>query len=94
MIGRMRVQKLSVALEGSVVEEAKASAARSGTSLSAWLNDAARARLVVEDGLRAVAEWEAEHGALTRLEKKRADAALDRAGVRVSAPARRSRRAR
>ena len=36
-----------------------------GKSVSAWITDAARRALLVRDGLAAVAEWEAEHGALT-----------------------------
>ena len=31
--------------------------------LSAWLNEALLNALAIEDGLSAVAEWEAEHGA-------------------------------
>jgi hypothetical protein len=48
-----------------------------GQSLSAWLNEAARTRLRVEDGLAAVAEWEAEQGPLTTDERPAADRALD-----------------
>ena len=33
--------------------------------MSAWMTDAARLALKVRDGLAAVAEWEAEHGAFT-----------------------------
>jgi hypothetical protein len=40
----------------------------------------------VEDGLAAVAEWEAEHGAFTAKEIAAADAVLDAA--RKAAPAR------
>lgn len=81
------VRKLSVALEEAVAAAASTSAARQGQSLSAWLNDAAARALAIEDGLAAVAEWEAEHGPFTDEELAAADAILDRA-------ARRSRRAR
>lgn len=74
----MSVRKLSVALEEHVAEAAAASAERHGLSLSAWLNRAAENALAVEDGLAAVAEWEAEQGALTAEELAAADAALDR----------------
>ncbi len=40
--------------------------------MSAWMTDAARLALKVRDGLTAVAEWEAEHGALTEAELKAA----------------------
>lgn len=76
----MSVRKLSVALDEQVAEAAVASAERHGLSLSAWLNRAAENALAVEDGLAAVAEWEAEHGALTAEELQSADAILDRGG--------------
>ena len=62
----MGVRKLSVALDEQVADAAVASAERHGLSLSAWLNRAAENALAIEDGLAAVAEWEAEHGALLR----------------------------
>ncbi|MHB8313307.1 MAG: hypothetical protein ACYDD0_08420 [Candidatus Dormibacteria bacterium] len=37
-------------------------------SISAWMTNAARQALLVRAGLRAVAEWEADHGALTEAE--------------------------
>lgn len=73
----MTVRKLSVALEDDVAAAAAASAERRGQSLSAWLNEAAAQALVIEDGLAAVAEWEAEHGSLTHKEMAAADAVLD-----------------
>lgn len=82
----MGVKKLSVALDERVAEAAAASAERLGLSLSAWLNRAAEKALAIEDGLAAVAEWEAEHGAFTAEEIAAADAALD--AVRKTAPAR------
>lgn len=78
----MGVKKLSVALDERVARAASASAARQGLSLSAWLNRAAENALAIEDGLQAVAEWEAEHGALTPEELRTADAILDEAGNR------------
>ena len=81
----MGVKKLSVALDERVAEAAAASAERHGLSLSAWLNRAAQNSLAIEDGLAAVAEWEAEHGPLTADELAAADAILDAA--RKVAPA-------
>ena len=52
-------------------------AAEEGLSVSAWMTRAAKRALVVRDGLRAVTEWENEHGALT-------DAELDAARRRVA----------
>lgn len=71
------VKKLSVALEQSVADEAAGAAKRHGVSLSAWLNAAAERALVVEEGLKAVREWEAEHGALTAGELAWADSVLN-----------------
>ena len=42
-----------------------AAAKAEGVSVSAWMTDAARLALKVREGLAAVAEWEAEHGAFT-----------------------------
>ena len=47
-------------------------AARRGVSVSAWITDAARLALKVQDGLAAVAEWETELGAFTEAELKAA----------------------
>ena len=82
----MGVKKLSIALDERVAAAAAASAERHGLSLSAWLNRAAQNALAVEDGLAAVAEWEAEHGAFTAEEIAAADAVLDAA--REAVPAR------
>ena len=73
----MPVRKLSVALEDGTAASAAAAAARRGVSLSSWLNEAAERSLRIEAGLRAVAEWEAEHGALTEGELAEADRFLD-----------------
>jgi predicted transcriptional regulator len=73
----MAVKKLSIALDPDVADAAASAAEISGQSLSAWLNDAARTRLHVEDGLAAVAEWEAEQGPLTAEERAAADRQLD-----------------
>lgn len=74
----MTVRKQSVALEEEVLSDVRASAARAGTSVSAWLNRAARRELRIERGLAAVAEWEAEHRPLSKTELARADRVLTR----------------
>lgn len=73
----MAVKKISIALESPVAEGAKRAADGRGMSLSAWLNEAAERALAIQDGLVAVAEWEAEHGALTEEDLAAADAILD-----------------
>jgi hypothetical protein len=74
----MSVRKLSIALEEGVANAAARSAHRQGLSLSAWLTRAAENALAIEDGLAAVAEWEAEHGALTPEEIAAADTVLNK----------------
>jgi hypothetical protein len=77
----MPVKKLSIALDEHVVHRAAESANRQGLSLSAWLNRAAENALSIEDGLAAVAEWEAEHGRLSAGELAAADTLLDSANA-------------
>ncbi len=81
----MPAQKLSIALEEPVADAARHAARRRGISLSAWLNEASRSALTVEDGLIAVAEWEAEHGPLSTESLAGADAVLDAAAIRRAA---------
>ncbi len=57
------------------------------TSVSAWITAAARQALRVRDGLAAVAEWEAEHGAFTEDE-------LEAARARLTTPKPRRRKTR
>ena len=77
------MKKLSVALDEAVAREVALAAQKKGLSLSAWLNSAAERALLIEGGLAAVAEWEAEDGALTEEELARADSVLRRSGVVV-----------
>ncbi len=72
------MKKLSVALEAEVAERAARAARVRGVSLSAWLNEAAERALKIEDGLAAVREFEAEHGAFTEAELAWADAQWER----------------
>ena len=64
--------KLAITIAPDVHEQVLAAAARRGVSVSAWMTAAARLALKVRDGLAAVAQWEAEHGALTEAELKAA----------------------
>jgi hypothetical protein len=77
--------KLAITVDPDVHERVLTAAAEDGVSVSAWLTAAARRALLVRDGLAAVAEWEADHGALTDSELA---AARDRvaAQLRVTAP--------
>lgn len=77
MVG-MPVVKRSVSLDAEVAAAAAAAAAEDGVSFSSWLSDAAARRLRAREGLRGVAEWEADTGALTPEERAGGDALLDR----------------
>jgi len=57
--------KRSISLPPDLDKEVEAAAAESGTTVSAWLAATAAHRLRLEAGRRGIAEWEAEHGALT-----------------------------
>ncbi len=81
--------KLAITVDPEVHAQVVAAAEEEGMSVSAWMTSAARRALLVRDGLRAVAEWEAEQGALTDAElaaaRRRVAAALS--GSARSTPA-------
>ena len=79
------IPKLAITVDAEVAEGIVAAAAREGKSVSAWITEATRERLAIEDGLRAVAEWEAEHGAFTEDELAAADAWIEAATAPVPA---------
>jgi hypothetical protein len=60
--------KLAITVDPDVHQRVLAAAADEGVSVSAWMTAAARRALLVRDGLRAVAEWEGEHGGFTEAE--------------------------
>lgn len=57
--------KMAISVDPEVHEQVVAAAHDEGVSVSAWMTQAARRALHVRDGLQAVAEWEAENGALS-----------------------------
>jgi hypothetical protein len=77
--------KVAITVDPDVHAGVLAAAADDGVSVSAWMTEAARRALLVRDGLAAVAEWEARHGALT-------DEELRAAAARLADRTRRSRR--
>src|SRR5690606_10036572 len=62
----MVVRKITISLEESAYQAAAAAAKEAGLSLSAWLSRYAEHRARVEEGLRAVAAYEAEYAAAAR----------------------------
>jgi hypothetical protein len=75
--------KLAITVDPDVRDGVVEAAAAEGVSVSAWMTEAARRALLLRDGLAAVVEWEAEHGAFS-------DAELEEARARVTAEIRRS----
>ena len=72
------VVKRSVSLDTEVAAAAEAAAAEDGVSFSAWLSEAAHRQLLIREGLRGVAEWEAEAGTLSPDELAAGEVLLDR----------------
>jgi hypothetical protein len=68
--------KVAITVDADIHEQVVRAAHAERTSVSAWMTLAARRALMVADGLAAVAEWEAEHGALTNAEMSTARARL------------------
>ena len=81
--------KLAITVDRDVHAKILSAAEAEGSSISAWLTAAARQALRVREGLAAVAEWEAEHGALTEEELEGARQRLSRSNAQ---PKRRSKR--
>ncbi len=70
--------KRSVSIDADVAAAAEAAATEDGVSFSAWLSEAARRQLRVREGLRGVAEWESDAGALSPDELAAGELLLDR----------------
>jgi len=60
--------KLAITVDQDVHEGVLRAANEEHVSVSAWMTAAARRSLRIKDGLAAVAEWEAQHGAFTAVE--------------------------
>jgi hypothetical protein len=65
----MAVTKRSVSLDPEVAAAVEKAATEDGTTFSSWLSEAAERQILVRDGLRAIADWETENGALTPEER-------------------------
>ncbi len=72
----MKVDKLSVSFAPNVGDAVREAAHEKGSSISAWLEDAAAAKLRSQALAEYLREWEAEHGALSEDELARAAAEL------------------
>jgi len=86
------VTKRSVSLNDDIARAVETAAREDGVSFSAWLSSAAERQLRVREGLRGVAAFEAEAGALTAEEIAAGEALLARLLSGVSGMASRVRR--
>jgi hypothetical protein len=77
----MTVHKISISLDDQAYRAARAAAKRDGLSLSAWLSRAAMHAAVIEDGLQAVAEFEAEYGPIPEEDRREAEALFEKWGM-------------
>jgi len=75
------VVKKSVSVPDIIWAAAEDEAAHAHTTVSALITEALENLLAIRDGLRAVREWEREHGEFTPEELAEADALLDEHGV-------------
>ena len=74
--------KLAITVDADIHAKVLDAAKAEGASVSAWFTAAARRALLLRDGLAAVAEWEAEHGALTQAELEAARSRIDQGAAR------------
>ncbi|MFN9810088.1 MAG: hypothetical protein ACK6CU_10705 [Deltaproteobacteria bacterium] len=83
--------KLAMTVDPVVHAQVVRAARADRVSVSRWMTEAARSALRIRDGLAAVAEWEAEHGALSEEEMRAAHVRVESEHLRPRSP-RRSRR--
>lgn len=81
-----RAVKLAITVDPDVHVRVLRAARNDHVSVSAWMTDAARRLLRVRDGIAAVAEWEAQHGAFTDRELDEARERVRRKHLRGRAP--------
>ncbi len=71
------MNKLSISFDPALGDAVRDSARHQGSSISAWLADAAAAKLRAEALVDYLERWEAAHGALSTEELAAAAAELD-----------------
>jgi hypothetical protein len=72
----MRVDKMSISMDPQLGDDVRSAAERAGVSVSAWLADAAAARLRKQALSDFLATWQAKHGKITAKELSKARAEL------------------
>jgi hypothetical protein len=69
----MKVDKLSISFDPQLGDAVRSAAAQAGKPVSSWLAEAAATKLRAEALAEFLADWQAEHGALTAEEIGRAE---------------------
>lgn len=82
--------KLAITVDGDVHAKVIRAAAEDKMSVSAWLTAAARQAIRRREGLIAVAEWEAEHGAFSEEELSAARSRVTSGAVKTRRRVRRT----
>ena len=69
----MKATKLSISLPAEIADEIRQTARNSGQTVSAWLADAAAAKLRSQALAEFLDDWERQHGAITAEELRQAE---------------------
>lgn len=77
----MTARRLSISVPPEVEERIRAAAEAEGLPVSAWLSRVATHAATIQEGLRAMEEYEAEHGTFTPEEHRWAEHALAEDGL-------------
>lgn len=72
MMNRMKVDKMSISMSPELGDGVRLAAEREGLSVSAWLAEAAAARLRSQALATLLAEWQSKHGKITPRELAKA----------------------
>lgn len=78
----MKVDKMSISMGPQLGDEVRVAAERAGVSVSAWLAEAAAARLRKQALADFLSGWQAKHGKITAAEIAKARAELGYAGAK------------
>lgn len=81
-------ERLSVTVPADIAQQVREAADQASETISGWITAAAAHRLRLDAGRQLLAEYEAEHGAVTEQERAAFDAEI--AAVQVTGPAWRS----
>ncbi|MGH3833839.1 MAG: hypothetical protein ACRDRS_25935 [Pseudonocardiaceae bacterium] len=81
-------ERLSVTVPADIAQQVREAADQASETISGWITAAAVHRLRLDAGRALLAEYEAEHGAVTERERAAVDAEI--AAAQATGPARRS----